>query len=139
MDQFIQLIINLNEYLIFNERELIDHLSSLSDEFFQINKRGELRKFQIDRHSFKRRRNSKILSVLNLQIFLNLGNKVLINKVLKNFNNSKFEYESKRIIYNIRRIRNSIKKWFNFPNTKSHLKNILEIFEECFQNIDTQL
>lgn len=139
MDQFIQLIKNINEYLILNEKKLIDHLSSLPDEFFQRDKKGELIKFQIEGTSFKRRKDPKILAVLNIQLFLNLGNKFLTNKVLRNFYNSKYEYESERIIYDIRKIRKSIKKWFDFPKLESYLNNILEFFEESFHKIDTTI
>ncbi len=120
-DLFIQLVKNINDYIILNERELVKYLSTLPDNMFKRTKKGNLIKFEIEDNSLKRRRDPKILSVTNLQLISNLGNKFLINKVLKNFNNPGFKYESERVIFDIRKVRYSIKKWFNYPKVQIHL------------------
>ncbi|MHA1468299.1 MAG: hypothetical protein ACTSP6_09525 [Promethearchaeota archaeon] len=135
-DLFIQLVKNINDYIILNERELVKYLSTLPDNMFKRTKKGNLNKFEIEDNSLKRRRDPKILSVTNLQLISNLGNKFLINKVLKNFNNPGFKYESERVIFDIRKVRYSIKKWFNYPKVQIHLDNLLEFFEETIKKID---
>ena len=139
MDIFIQLIKEINDYLIQNEYEIIKFLRALPTDFFKRDKNGNLISFQIEGNSFSRRQDPNIISVLNLQLLLNLGNKFLTNKVLNNFYNSNYIYESERIVYDVRKIRFSIKNWFNFPNMMLFLSDLNEIFERFFAKLETNI